>query len=83
MIPYGRFSALAEIVYGKGAKKATEIVNDKEVITATRRRKLDGRSKHHEILFTVGPPNYAIRKVIKKDKRQKTKTKMLIKWPDK
>jgi len=68
------FSELAECILVGGAYKATKYLSDKLTIKATRKRfkdKIDKRMKAVEIIFTVGPPNYADRKAIKKAKKAK------------
>lgn len=62
-------SPVIEAVFWGEHKQAVRYVTEKEVIKATRRGKLDRRSRHTEILLSIGPPNYAEREMIKKFKR--------------
>lgn len=63
------FGQLAEAVLEAGAKKATKYFSEREVLKATYRHKRDKRNKRHEILFTIGAPNYSEREFIKRAKR--------------
>jgi hypothetical protein len=56
---------VAECILYEDAIKATKYVSPSETIKATRRGRKDGRSKHQEMILTVGPPNYAERAFIK------------------
>lgn len=53
----------------KGAKKATKYLDEKTVVKATYRGKLVSSSPTHEILITLGAPNFAERKFIKACKK--------------
>mgnify|MGYP003394600741 CR=1 FL=1 len=62
------FGDLAEAILEVGAIQAVKYYNPKLRVKATRRLsggKIDRRDKGVEILFTVGPPNYAERKFIR------------------
>lgn len=67
MITRKSFSDLAEIILEGGAVKATKYFSPTEVIKATRR--VYGKKKGNEILFTFGKPNYAERKFIRDCKK--------------
>lgn len=64
--------SIAKTVHGlleTGARKATFYLDEKTVVTATRRhrpRKLEGTT---EILLTMGKPNYAGREFVKACKK--------------
>lgn len=59
---------VTECVFYGGCNKATKYVSPSETIKATLRGKRD-RSKHIEILLSLGPPNYLEREFIKKAKK--------------
>ena len=67
------FSDMAEAIIVGGAYKVTKYLSDKLTVKATRKRFKGKILKNHpiEIMFTVGPPNYADRKAIKKAKKAK------------
>jgi hypothetical protein len=48
-----------------GSRQATVYQHPKLTVKATRRHKPDKRSRHTEILLTIGTPNYAERAFIK------------------
>lgn len=50
------------------ARMVTKIVNEKLTIKATRRHKPRKRDRVTEVVLTVGAPNYAERKIIRKTK---------------
>lgn len=82
MISRKAFSDLAEILLEAGAVKATKYFSPTEVLKATRRTRLKGRTV--EILFTAGAPNWAERRFIKACQQAKEKfpiKKVQIKWP--
>ncbi len=66
------YGKIAELIVEDGASKATAFLSDHLTIKATRRLyqgEIDGRSKHIEILFSIGVPNYQEREFIKKAKK--------------
>jgi len=71
------FGELAEAILEVGMVKAVKFFSETLRVKATRRlvngKKIDKRFKDVEILFTVGPPNFyekrMIRNALKKDKR--------------
>lgn len=46
------------------ARRATTYLDEKTVVTATRRHKPDKRNRHTEILLKLGGPNYREREFI-------------------
>ncbi len=72
LLPTNLLGDLAEILIQEGGRKVIKFLTEKEVVKATRRLykgKIDSRSKHIEILFTIGVPNYEERKLIKEMKK--------------
>ena len=55
---------VAGIVIGGSAKRATKFISHDLIVKATYRFKFDKRSRSHNIVLTVGHPNYAERKFI-------------------
>lgn len=67
MITRKAFAQISEILLNGGAKRATKYFSDKLVLKGTLKTfKRGGSSRIKELLFTIGGPNYAERKFIKK-----------------
>ena len=68
------FGDLAEAILEGGAIRAVKYYSPKLTVKATRRvfgGKIDKRHKSVEILFTVGPPNFAERRFIRRAEKAK------------
>jgi len=66
------FMELAEEILINGAYKVTKFLNPKLTIKATRKRhggRVHYREKQIQIMFTIGPPNYEERDVLKRAKK--------------
>lgn len=66
------FAELAEEILVNGAYKVTKFLNPKLTIKATRKRydgKVHYKEKQIQILFTIGPPNYEERDMLKRAKK--------------
>lgn len=78
------FGQLAEMILEGGAKRVTKYVSPKLTVKATFQGKRDLRDKPCTILFTMGRPNYAEHKFIKKciaAHEPFPVKKIQIKWP--
>lgn len=67
------FGELAEVILEGGAKVAVKYLSDRSIVRATYRGKRYKGVRTHEILFTVGSPNYLERKFIKDCKKANIK----------
>ncbi len=56
----------AEAVLLLGARRAVVFQHPRLTVTATRRHKPSGRSTRTEVVLTIGAPNWAARKFIKR-----------------
>jgi hypothetical protein len=66
------FSELANEILCGGAYKVTKFVSPKLTIKATRKRygkKVWHDEKQTQIMFTIGPPNYEEREMLKRAKK--------------
>jgi len=57
------------VLFNEGCRSAVKYISDNQVVKATRRFKPNKMSKREEILLTIGQPNYAERKFIKRCKK--------------
>jgi len=80
------FGDLAEAILQAGAIQAVKYYSPKLRVKASRRLiggKIDKRYKGVEILFTVGPPNYAERRFVRQAEKAKEPfpiKKLQLKW---
>lgn len=80
------FGDLAKAILDGGAIRAVKYYSPKLTVKATRRLiggKIDKRYKSVEILFTVGPPNFAERRFVRQAEKAKEPfpiKKLQLKW---